>query len=75
MKTEIISEKIETNVVFKSKEVRENYVSVALDKENVENLFAEITFALAWALNQAGIDGLDITIRENQSEYEVILEK
>jgi len=70
---EILSHKTEMPT-FKSKEIREDYVSVSLDKTKTKNLISEINMALAWALHSAGVEKVDITIREKGDSYEIIVE-
>ena len=70
---EILPHKTESPI-FKSKEIREDYVAVTLDKSNTINLVRDIHFALAWALHKAGVENLDVTIREKEDSYEIIVE-
>lgn len=70
---EILPHKTESPT-FKSKEVREDYVAVTLDKSKTTNLVRDIHFALAWALHKAGVENLDVTIREKEDSYEIIVE-
>lgn len=69
--TEILSHKTEMPS-FKSKEIRKDYVAVSLDKTKTN--ISEINIALAWALHKAGVENLDITIREKEDSYEIIVE-
>lgn len=71
--TEILSHKTEIPS-FKSKEVRKDYVAVTLDKTKTTNVLGEINVALAWALHKAGVVNIDVTIREKEDTYEIIVE-
>lgn len=71
--TEILSHKTEIPS-FKSKEIRKDYVSVTLDKTKTKSLLTEINIALSWALHKAGVENLDITIREKEDSYDIIVE-
>ncbi len=70
---EILSHKTEIPS-FKSKEIRKDYVAVSLDKTKTKNLLSELNMALSWALHKAGVETLDITIREKEDSYDIIVE-
>lgn len=71
---EILPDKTETPM-FKLKEAREDYVSVVLQKDNDKKMStSELNLALTWALRKAGVEYLDLTIREHSDGYEIIVE-
>lgn len=59
---------------FKMKESRKDYVAVTLDKSKNQNLIKDLHLAIMWALGKAGVKNLDLTIRENEDNYEIIIE-
>lgn len=70
---EILPHKTE-DAPFKLKEFRKDYVSVVLDKDKTKNLIHDIHVALSWAIHKAGVQDLDVTLRETEGSYEIIIE-
>jgi hypothetical protein len=70
------SKRVKTNSVIRKMAKTPRSVSITMDKEDVseKDLCSQLTLSIMTALIELGIE-LDITIRENDESYEVILEE